>query len=61
MPWECVGEGDQSVCVCGGGGQILQETLSVQYSRALKNASPKNGQAAISRYFKNMPGWKFEL
>ena len=27
---------------------------------APKNASPKNGQAGVSRFFKNIPGWKVE-
>ena len=31
-----------------------------QYSKALKNVSPKNGQAGVSRFFKNIPGWKVE-
>ena len=40
---------------------LVPDVTGIQYSRAPKNVSRKNGQAGISRFFKNMPGWKFEL
>ena len=36
-------------------------TVGLQYCQVPKNVSSKKGQAGISRCFKNMPGWKFEL
>ena len=38
----------------------LQAHVLMQYSRAPKNVSSKNGQAGVSRIFKNIPGWKVE-
>ena len=39
---------------------ITGANSAIQYSRAPKNMLPMNDQAGISRFFKNMPGWKFE-
>ena len=36
----------------------MTEALLNSYST--KNVLPKNSQAGVSRYFKNIPGWKVE-
>ena len=35
---------------------VALDTIRIQYCRVPKNVLPKNGQAGISRFFKNVPG-----